>query len=705
MFVHDLRDADASCGGKAVGLARLLVAGLTVPRGFVLDDGAFRHIAGELELDNPSTIGHILGVVAERIANTPIPPELEAEVRERARGLGTLLVVRSSATIEDGAAGAAAGVFSSQRAVPIEDVWDAIRAVWTSALTPLAAAYARRRGGIAIGVVVQEFIEGERVTVYTRPPGDPDKDELLVQRSYGAIEQTAAILATAAAGEPIEASARPIERYTRARLPAEVSTHQLVVQALRAEQAIGAHAGADVELVQHWNEHRDEVETWVVQARPIVHPTRRQLSPPPPIVLAPLQDGRIWSWDIAHNPDPLSPAQAGLVERVEQAQLGTHSLRVCGGFLYTSPRAQPATREVTSDRELAAHAAQLEAELDRVLAEPPPSVSDAIARYLAFYRIWAGELGPLISAARAVLPRALRAAGRTDADAIAARLSGHRPSAVEVVLASAARGELEEREVVAQLGALSPAWDVAVPTFGERPGLLRDAIARATAAQQVARVVPDPDASAKGRVQAASDPLEAQLRIARRAADLAERDDAYFARAQLMVRRALLARGAVLGLRDDDVFWLPLEALDAALDPDDAHRRAAAARAAAHRAAEWQMPVVVGGSPTPHGEALHGIGTGPRVTGRVVRFASLASALAVGSGDVVVTRAVTPALAVLVIGCAALVSETGGLLDHGAALARELGITCVVGCRDAWSRLDDGMRVHVDGAAGTVELG
>ena len=73
--------------------------------------------------------------------------------------------MRSSATIEDGAAGAAAGVFSSRRAVPVAEVWDAIRAVWTSALTPLAVAYARRRGGrdpIAIGVIVQEYVSGAR---------------------------------------------------------------------------------------------------------------------------------------------------------------------------------------------------------------------------------------------------------------------------------------------------------------------------------------------------------------------------------------------------------------------------------------------------------------------------------------------------------------------------------------------------------------
>src|SRR5690606_32980029 len=172
------------------------------------------------------------------------------------------------------------------------------------------------------------------------------------------------------------------------------------------------------------------------------------------------------------------------------------------------------------------------------------------------------------------------------------------------------------------------------------------------------------------------------------------------------VRRALLARAAELKLRDDDVFWLPLDEVATAttLDPDDAHRRASGARAAAERASHWQMPIVVGGEVAPAGEPLRGVGTGPRVAGRVVRFASLASAVAVGAGDVVVTRAVTPALAVLVAGCAALVSETGGLLDHGAALARELGIPCVVGCREAWSRLGDGMLVIVDGDAGTVTV-
>jgi pyruvate,water dikinase len=57
---------------------------------------------------------------------------------------------------------------------------------------------------------------------------------------------------------------------------------------------------------------------------------------------------------------------------------------------------------------------------------------------------------------------------------------------------------------------------------------------------------------------------------------------------------------------------------------------------------------------------------------------------------------------VFVVGCAAIVSETGGPLDHGAAMARELGIPSVVGCREAWALLADGALVTVDGDAGVV---
>lgn len=642
----------AACGGKARGLARLVAAGLPVPEGWVLDDRAFRAAAGDAGAEDrarwmdPDAIGHALGAAAERLEAAELPPELVAEVCARARALGRL-AVRSSAAIEDGEAGAAAGVFASRVAVPPGEVWPAVRAVWSSALTPLAVSYARLRGDAAapaIAVILQRHVDGERVTIYTRPPGAPDRDEVWIQR-----------------GDRIA---------TRRRDDAD----PLVELARRAERAIGAERGADVELMIDAGER-----AWIVQARPIVHPARRAPAAPPAVVLAPLvADGRRWTWDVTHNPDPLSAAQASLVERVERAGVAPWSMRVCAGYLYTAPR-EASPRPALEDRaELDARARALEARIEAALGVGDGgggSLEDAIARYLAFYAIWAREVVPLIAAARARGP--------------AGSLRGARPSAIEAALIAAARGELDEAALAARFGALAPAWDVAVPTFDERPGVLRDAISRA-------RLLADRELPPPPPPHPASD-------LARAGADLAERDDLWFARAQRLVRRAVLRRAADLGLPPEDAFWIPLDELGAEPGPIHAvRRRAAAARAAADRAARWSMPFVVGGEPAPAGAPLQGIGAGGRATGRIKKVISLASSVAVGRGDVVVTRAVTPALAVFVTGCAALVSETGGALDHGASLARELGLPCVVGCRDAWSLLDDGMIVTVDGDAGTV---
>lgn len=52
----------------------------------------------------------------------------------------------------------------------------------------------------------------------------------------------------------------------------------------------------------------------------------------------------------------------------------------------------------------------------------------------------------------------------------------------------------------------------------------------------------------------------------------------------------------------------------------------------------------------------------------------------------------------------AVVTETGGRYSHGAVLARSFGFPCVVGLPNLLSRLEQGMRISVDGDAGTVQL-
>ena len=670
MWLRDLADADASCGGKAANLAKLIAADLTfgVPPGFVIETAAFQHVVGTID-PSIDAIGHALAEAATRIAVVELPADFLHEVDARAAELGPLLAVRSSATVEDGDMGAGAGVYSSRRAVPVAGIWDAIRAVWTSALTPLAANYARRRhAAISIGVIVQRFVEGNPITVYTRPPGDPGRQEAIVQD-----------------GDALERIALPTAHDSERRAE--------IVAALAAERAIGATAGADVEIIVHSQKREDvtSVSFHVVQARPIVHLAPRRRATAPPSLVAPLiADGRVWTWDVAHNPDPLSVAQRGLVERVDRAGMAPYALRVCAGYLYSTPHPRK-PRTIRDAETLAADAAGLEARLAPIFSDAPTeTLNAALTRFDAFYAIWAAELSPLIADSRKILPAALRSHGVDDPDAVAAKLVGRRASAIDAMLVDVAMGVIDEPTLSARLGVMAPAWDVCVPTFAERPALVREAIERA---RLVTPTSQSPAMAIERRV-------EREIAIARVAAELAERDDLWFARAQWLVRRALLARAREANLPDADIFWLPLDA--PIVDLDDARRRAAAARSAAERAARWDMPTVVNGPPPRMRTALCGVGTGSRVTGRVVRFASLASAITVGRGDVIVVRAVTPALAVLVVGCAALVSETGGLLDHGAALARELGIPCVVGCHDAWAVLADGMLVTVHGDAGTV---
>lgn len=52
----------------------------------------------------------------------------------------------------------------------------------------------------------------------------------------------------------------------------------------------------------------------------------------------------------------------------------------------------------------------------------------------------------------------------------------------------------------------------------------------------------------------------------------------------------------------------------------------------------------------------------------------------------------------------AVIIERGSVLSHSAVIAREMGLTLVVGIRGLTSRVKDGMRVRVDGIKGTVEI-
>jgi pyruvate,water dikinase len=73
-------------------------------------------------------------------------------------------------------------------------------------------------------------------------------------------------------------------------------------------------------------------------------------------------------------------------------------------------------------------------------------------------------------------------------------------------------------------------------------------------------------------------------------------------------------------------------------------------------------------------------------------------------GDILVTAYTDPSFTPLFVAIAGLVTEVGGLMTHGAVIAREYGLPAVVGVEHATRLIRDGQRIRVHGTDGYVEL-
>ncbi|MEH2207198.1 MAG: phosphoenolpyruvate synthase [Nostoc sp.] len=73
-------------------------------------------------------------------------------------------------------------------------------------------------------------------------------------------------------------------------------------------------------------------------------------------------------------------------------------------------------------------------------------------------------------------------------------------------------------------------------------------------------------------------------------------------------------------------------------------------------------------------------------------------------GDILVTSFTDPSWTPLFVSIKGLVTEVGGLMTHGAVIAREYGISAVVGVENATKLIEDGQRIRVNGTQGYVEI-
>ena len=692
-------------GGKALALARMARAGIAVPPFVAVTTAAYDayveatglrvRILTELDRkDFADMRWEELWDAALRIRSlfltTGLPAGVRAALAEplAARFAGVPAVVRSSAPGEDSAAASFAGLHESYVNVRgLEAILEHVRLVWASLWSDAALLYRRELGldvrSSAMAVVVQEIVAGESSGVaFSRHPDDGrralveavhglnqglvdglvEPDRWTLERPGGTVlehREPRRSQMAAPAGDGVELVPLPPE--LRARPPLDgAAVARVFGLACGAEQHFAAPQ--DVE----WTLRRDEL--FALQSRPITTLGERGAE----------GDGRAAYLSLSRSFESLRR----LRRRIEDEDLPRMSAEA-GRLAAVRPAELDDDGLLDALRERkAAH----DAAVDVYLADFVPFAHGV----RLFGRAYNDALCPddpyeftgLLTATPMVSLRRNAALGRV----------------------AAALRDGDERAAAARLEAF-------LAEFGDLGG-----VAGADEVLQVARrLAARPAPSTQGRADGPPpDGVDAAVRRYVEAHPEAERERA----------RELLDLGrASWRLRDDDNLYLGrLEALlRAALD--EARRRGLEA------GEEYEPRAVT--LPSPLAPAAPGAtATAPgseaaapgryRARARQVVGQPAGPGLAVGparvvggrddlaafeDGDVLVCDAVQPEMTFVVPLAAGIVERRGGMLIHGAIIAREYGLPCVTGVPRATEVIRTGDRVTVDGYLGIVVVG
>lgn len=776
-YLGVLSENDAAIGGKARSLARLSALGLPTPPAFAVTTALWTAMRAQDPVALPVRLASLddlerLERARRALDEATFPAEfagalasalgglLRCPPQDRSGSLGRQRIdappaettesllryaVRSSSPVEDLPGGLAAGIFESLLPVAPGDVESAIRRVLSSALSPAALAYTLRSAShgppAPLAVLIHPFVEGDATGAVAWQPGDGIGPRVAVARGALDVE----------ARRTIETAARTAGRRLGAVEIEWVADGPRVVF-LQMRAYAGGFAG-EAASTSSAALRTGGVTGDVTTSPPTAHglspfPARvdRGNPPPPP-----------WRWDSAHNPAPLSVAQAGLVEWVDEVCAIGIRLRVVDGYLFWRPDpSEPAPAAPHGDPEgftravFDALVTTTRQSLRELGAEPP--LESVLRLFGSAYQTLFGTISPACRRARAQLTAALEPAfgpananpgpwlvGVTSAASLRLRLARNLATAPSAQHRRAALAAYLDR-----FGDESPRWDVAEPTWrecSERLLLLAAAAPEVLPSPPPTLDEPDPVAlppALQARLQAlpagARERCLAAAHAARIAAAVTEDDDALYATLQAAVRRGLLAVGKRLHASGrlggvDDVFDLPLSvtrALDAAgpavggrepeLETPDLRALAAAGKAATERARQLPPfdappPVAAASTPDPTAhKAKSGVsgrapwvglgGAGGRALGHAVhhpaRFPLRADAI-------LIAATLLPTELPLVFP-AAIVTETGSPLGHVAAQARERGIPAVVGLARALAAIPPGALLLVDGDRGEVTL-
>ena len=180
-----------------------------------------------------------------------------------------------------------------------------------------------------------------------------------------------------------------------------------------------------------------------------------------------------------------------------------------------------------------------------------------------------------------------------------------------------------------------------------------------------------------------------------------------------LIRKALLELDRRYQL-DGDVFYLVPEELNRLIEGEDLQSVIAERKTTRSRLLKIELPDVIYsdilnriGAPQAieAKDEIQGVGVSVGVaTGEAYVLRDAAEAQIAGKNYILVCPSTDPGWTPLFLHAAALVMEYGGMLSHGAIVAREYGIPAVVNIAAATQRLQSGQRLRVDGGRGIVSI-
>src|SRR5438445_116804 len=717
----DLPDA----GGKGANLGELRRAGFPVPDGFVITTAAYA-----LAAEASGATGETPASARVRLAASPVPAGIADAAREAYRALGAPPVaVRSSATAEDLPDASFAGQQDTILGVAGADaVLDAVRRCWASLWNDRAVAYRQTHEvsarGLRLAVVVQRMVEAESAGVlFTADP-------ITGRRRRAAIEAVRGL------GEQLVSGAVNPDHYTvdtrsgavlerRGDIVGDARLRELAALGARIEEHFGRPQ--DIE----WAIDKDG-KVWIVQSRDIT-----TLYPLPSAAPDDEEDLHVYfSANVAQGVfAPFTP-------------MGLQTFRLLSSGL-AAAIGRP-VRDPSAGASLYAESAmRVFIDLTPVLRDPfgrevpgrVMSVMEFRSKAIFEKLLQDPRLRPHGSASRSRL-RVLGAALHTGAPQNAVRALVWPDATRNRLLAELDRAIAAIRIPEKSAERLDAYQDLILkfpPKFFPRmvglviPGVLSYALAnrllgthaRPGELQTVLRGLPHNPTTEMDlglwRIARAAreDPASRDALVARSPAELSAQ---YRARAlpPLLQREmtGFLERYGHRAIAEIDLGvkrWSedPAHLLRAIAGEDlrdtVVERRGLYRRELTRR----HIPRVLLSDGTDAetelapatDAAIRGTPASPGIARGIARVIRSPVGARLEPGEVLVAPSTDPGWTPLFLTAGALVMEMGGMMSHGAVVAREYGIPAVVGVVNATGRITTGDRVTVDGSAGTVALG